>query len=321
MIPLNLTTFLHELQQSVSGEVRADDISRALYSSDASIYQVKPYGVFFPRSAEEIQTAVRLAAKYQIPILPRGGGTSMAGQTVNEALVIDISRHLDNILEVNRDEKWARVQPGVILASLNSHLKPFGLKYGPDPASGTRAVLGGIVGNNSSGSHSILYGMTADHLLAVKVILADGSLVEFSAKSEAQLEQIQAQGGIEADIYRKMLALTRDPHNLEIIRQSTPPHWRRCGGYNLDRLTDGEGFSFRWKYDPRFNLAKLICGSEGTLGFITEITLNLVEAPKMTALSVLHFDDLRTSLDAVPTLLEVDPTAIEMLDAHHMALV
>jgi FAD/FMN-containing dehydrogenase/Fe-S oxidoreductase len=321
MPPPNLNQFLAELQQSVSGEVRTDEINRVLYSSDASIYQVEPYGVFIPRSVDEIQTAVRLAAKYQIPILPRGGGTSMAGQTVNEALVIDVTPHLNQILEVNADEKWVRVQPGVVLASLNTHLKPFGLKYGPDPASGTRAALGGIVGNNSSGSHSILYGMTADHLLAVKVILADGSLVEFSAKTEAQLEQIQAQGGVEADVYRQMLALTRNPQNLEVIRKSTPPHWRRCGGYNLDRLTDGEGFSFRWKYDPRFNLAKLICGSEGTLGFITEITLNLVETPKMTALAVVHFDDLRTSLDAVPTLLEVEPTAIEMLDAYTMALV
>jgi Fe-S oxidoreductase len=135
------------------------------------------------------------------------------------------------------------------------------------------------------------------------------------------LERIQAQTGFEADIYCKMLALTRDPHNLEVIRQSTPPHWRRCGGYNLDRLTDGQGFSFRWPHDPRFNLAKLICGSEGTLGFITEVKLNLVETPKMTALAIVHFDDLRTSLDAVPTMLEVEPTAIEMLDAYTMALV
>jgi FAD/FMN-containing dehydrogenase/Fe-S oxidoreductase len=321
MISSHWNDFLHELKQSVAGEVRTDDISRTLYSSDASIYQVKPYGVFLPHSIEEIQKAVKLAAKYQVPILPRGGGTSMAGQTVNEALVIDTTPHLNKIIEVNRGEKWVRAEPGVVLSALNSQLKPLGLKYGPDPASGTRAVLGGIVGNNSSGSHSILYGMTADHILAVKVILADGSLVEFSAKSEAQLEQIQAQDGGEADIYRKMLALIRDPHNLEIIRKSTPPHWRRCGGYNLDRLTNGEGFSFRWKYDKRFNLAKLMCGSEGTLGFITEITLNLVETPKMTALAILHFNDLRTALDAVPTILEVEPTAIEMLDAYTMALV
>lgn len=321
MPPPNLNSFLDELRQSVSGEVRADEISRTLYSTDASIYQVKPYAVLIPRSVEDIQTAVRLAGKYHIPLLPRGGGTSLAGQTVNEALVIDTTPHLNRILEVNAEEKWVRAEPGVILASLNAHLKPYGLKFGPDPASGTRAVLGGIVGNNSSGSHSILYGMTADHLLAVKVILSDGSLAEFSAKTEAELEQIQAQDGFEAEIYRQMLALVRNPHNLEVIRKSTPRHWRRCGGYNLDRLTDGQGFSFRWPHDPRFNLAKLICGSEGTLGFITEVKLNLVESPKLSALAIVHFDDLRTSLDSVPTMLEVQPSAVEMLDAHSMALV
>lgn len=321
MTPPNLLPFLDELRQSVSGEVRADELSRTLYSSDASIYQVKPYAVLIPRSVEDVQTAVKLAAQYHIPILPRGGGTSMAGQTVNEALVIDTTPHLNRILEVNADEKWVRAEPGVVLASLNTHLKPYGLKFGPDPASGTRAALGGIVGNNSSGSHSILYGMTADHILAVNVILADGSLVEFSAKTESELEQTQAQGGFEAAIYRQILALTRNPHNLEVIRKSTPPHWRRCGGYNLDRLTDGAGFSFRWPHDPRFNLARLVCGSEGTLGFITEVKLNLVETPKLSALAIVHFDDLRASLDSVPTMLEVEPSAVEMLDAHSMALV
>jgi len=316
-----LNTFFQELRQAVSGEVRTDELSRILYSADASIYQVKPYGVLIPRSVEDIRTAVELAAKYHVPILPRGGGTSMAGQTVNEALVIDTTPHLNRILEVNPEEKWVRAEAGVYLAALNAHLKPYGLKYGPDPASATRASLGGIVGNNSSGSHSILYGMTADHLLAVEVILADGSLVEFSAKTEAQLEQIQAQAGFEADIYRQMLALTRHPQNLEVIRKSTPRHWRRCGGYNLERLTDGEGFSFRWPYDPRFNLAKLICGSEGTLGFITEVKLNLVEIPPLSALAVVHFDDLRTALDAVPAMLETQPSAIEMLDSYTMALI
>jgi len=321
MTPSNLKDFLKTLQDSVTSEVRSDEISRVLYSSDASIYQVKPYAILIPKSVEDIQTAVNLASQYSIPILPRGAGTSMAGQTVNEALVIDTTPHLNHILEVNPEERWVRAEPGVVLSSLNTYLKPHDLKYGPDPASGTRAVLGGIVGNNSSGSHSILYGMTADHILALKVILADGSLVEFSAKDEAELESIQTRSDFEAEIYRNMLALTCDTHNLETIRSSTPAHWRRCGGYNLDRLTDGEGFSFRWKHDPRFNLAKLICGSEGTLGFITEVKLNLVSTPKMSALSVVHFDDLRTALDAVPTLLEAHPTAIEMLDSYSMALV
>lgn len=316
-----LNEFLHELSGAVAGEVRRDPISRMLYSTDASIYQVEPYGVFIPRSQEEAQAAVTLAAKYQMPILPRGAGTSLAGQAVNAALVIDTTRHLDKILEVNREEKWVRAQAGVVLTSLNAHLKPYGLKYGPDPASGNRAVLGGIVGNNASGSHSILYGMSADHVLAARTILADGSLVEFSPKSTAELAQYQQRRGMEAEIYRQMLALTQDARNLEIIRAGTPPHWRRCGGYNLDRLTNGEGLSFRWEYDRRFNLAKLMCGSEGTLGLITEVTLNLVETPKMTGLAVVHFNELRAALDAVPVMLEVEPTAIELLDSYGLALV
>ncbi|MCS7009891.1 MAG: FAD-binding protein [Anaerolineales bacterium] len=316
-----LSEFFSRLRRSISGELRIDKISRVLYSSDASIYQVEPYGVLLPRSVEDIQAAIELAAQFGVPILPRGGGTSMAGQTVNRALVIDTTRYLHRILEVNPEEKWVRAEAGVFLSSLNAYVQPYGLKFGPDPASGTRAALGGVVGNNSSGSHSILYGMTADHILAVQAILSDGSLVEFSAKSEAELEQLQARNDFEGKIYRCMLALVRNPHNLHIIRQSTPVHWRRCGGYNLDRLTDGQGFSFRWPFDPRFNLARLICGSEGTLAFITEVKLNLVKAPKMTALAILHFDDLRASLDSVPLLLEANPSAIEMLDSHTMSLV
>jgi len=313
--------FFNVLGKNVAGEVRYDEISRILYATDASIYQVKPYGVLLPHSVEDIQAAVKLAAQYHIPILPRGGGTSLAGQTVNQALVIDTTPYLDKIIEVNQEEKWVRAQPGVLLASLNNHLKPFHLKYGPDPATATRASLGGIVGNNSSGSHSILYGMSADHVLGVKIILDDGSLVEFSPKSETELLQITQQNGRAAEIYRKMLALTRDPQNLAVIRSSTPPHWRRCGGYNLDRLTDGEGLSFRWPYDKRFNLSKLICGSEGTLGFITEVTLNLVETPRMSALAVVHFDALRPALDALPIMLEAEPSAVELLDHLSISLV
>lgn len=320
-MPSPLNDFFQDLKRSVRGEVRTDKISRILYSTDASIYQVEPYGVLIPRSVEDIQAAIVLAGRYGIPILPRGGGTSLAGQTVNQALVIDTTPHLNRILEVNSEEKWVRAEPGVYLSSLNAFLQPYGLKFGPDPASGTRAALGGIVGNNSSGSHSILYGMTADHILGVKAILADGSMVEFSSKSEAELAQLQKRQDFEGEIYRRILALVRDPHNLEVIRQSTPRHWRRCGGYNLDRLTDGQGFSFRWPFDPRFNLARLIGGSEGTLAFITEVKLNLVEAPRRTALAIVHFDDLRTSLDSVPILLEANPSAIEMLDAHTMSLV
>ena len=316
-----LDDFFHELGRRVQGAVRRDPISRLLYSTDASIYQVEPHGVFLPRSVEEVQAAVELAAQYQVPLLPRGAGTSLAGQAVNQAVVIDATRWLDRILEVNPEEKWARAQAGVVLASLNARLKPLGLKYGPDPASGNRAVLGGIVANNSSGSHSILYGMSADHVLAAQVVLADGSLAQFGPLSPAELAQAEQRPGLEGAIYRQVRSLAGDAHNQQVIRTRTPAHWRRCGGYNLDRLTDGQGLSYRWPFDPRFNLARLICGSEGTLGLITEVTLNLVDLPGLTGLAVVHFADLRPALEAVPTLLEVEPSAIELLDRYDLELV
>ena len=316
-----INAFMQALRGIVQGEVRTDAVSRVLYSTDASIYQVEPYGVLIPRTVEDVQAAITLAAEHGVPVLPRGGGTSLAGQAVNAALVIDATRHLDQILEVNREERWVRAQAGLTLGALNTHLQPLGLKFGPDPASGSRAVLGGIVGNNSSGSHSILYGMVADHLRSAEVVLADGSRALFGPRSEAELVMLQNQPGFEAEIYRRMLALVRDPQHLAIIRANTPRHWRRCGGYNLDRLTDGQGLSFRWPYDERFNLAKLICGSEGTLGFVTEVTLNLVDVPKRTGLSVVHFGSLRAALDAVPVMLELNPTAIELVDRYWLKLV
>jgi FAD/FMN-containing dehydrogenase/Fe-S oxidoreductase len=305
-----LAEFLHELQQNVSGDVRADAMSRVLYSTDASIYQVMPHAVFLPRSAEEVATAVSLAAQYHIPILPRGAGSSLAGQAVNAALVIDTTRHLDRILEINREEKWVRAEVGVVLAHLNAALKPLGLKYGPDPASANRATLGGVVGNNASGAHSILYGMSADHVLAATAVLADGTVAEFGAEGAGGTPALQSQ----------IAALVGDPANQAIIRQGTPRHWRRCGGYNLDRLTDGTELSFQWPYDGRFNLAKLLCGSEGTLGFMTDVTLNLVETPAHTGLAIVQFDAQRAALEAVPAILETGPSAIEFMDSYSLTL-
>ncbi len=173
--PHNIQAFLAELGKQVSGDLRADDYSRMLYSTDASIYQVQPYGVHLPQTIEDVHAAVELAAKHQVALLPRTAGSSLAGQAVNEALVIDFTRHLDQVLELNVEERWVRVRPGIVLDELNAYLEPHGLQFGPDPASSNRAAMGGIVSNNSTGSHSIVYGMTADHVLETSVILSDGS--------------------------------------------------------------------------------------------------------------------------------------------------
>lgn len=323
-----LIDFLHELEKRVSGELRTDEYSRVLYSTDASLYQVKPPGVLLPKTIDDVQTAVELAAQYKVPILPRTAGTSLAGQAVNKALVIDFTRHLDRILEVNTEEQWVRVQPGVVLDELNAQLRPTGLQFGPDPASSNRAALGGIVANNSTGSHSILYGMTADHLLGLNVLLNDGSFAELRGWDEPELEQRLSGSSRLSTITQAIHQLTQDPTNQQILQAQTPRHWRRCGGYNLERLPPSNapsasprlGVSYKLPKDPRFNLASLLCGSEGTLGVMTEMTLKLVPRPSHTALAVLSFTNQRDALTAVPILLESQPTAVELLDNRQLLL-
>ena len=303
--------FLNELRPHVRGDLRTDQYSRMLYSTDASIYQQMPLAVLVPRTVDDVQAAVELAARHRVPVLPRASGSSLAGQAVNEALVIDSTRWLDGIHEINPEERWVRVGPGRVLDELNLALKPHGLQFGPDPASSNRAAMGGIVSNNSTGSHSILYGMTADHLLEAEVILADGSRTRMGPLDNGALRQRQMRDGREGHVYREVTRLARD--NADTIRAGTPRHWRRCGGYNLDRFVEG-GVSFNWPQDEHFNLAKLLSGAEGTLGVLTELKLNLVPLPRMTALAIVHYDDLFTALSAVPAMLETAPSAIELLD-------
>ena len=250
--PPRLADFLAELDKQVAGELRTDRMNRILYSTDASIYQVMPYGVLIPRAVEDLFAAVELAAKYEVPLLPRTAGSSLAGQAVNEALVIDFTRHLDQVLEVNAEERWVRVQPGIVLDELNLHLRPYGLQFGPDPASSNRAAMGGIVSNNSTGAHSILYGMTADHVLETNVILNDGSDVHFRPLDAVELAQAKERSGREGEIYRQISQLVSQADNQTIIAAGTPRHWRRCGGYNLDRLIPDPKLSFHWPKDERF---------------------------------------------------------------------
>ena len=316
-LPTALPDFLAELRKRADGEVRTDDYSRILYSTDASIYQVMPHGVLVPTVIEDVYAAVELAAQYQITLLPRTGGSSLAGQAVGESLVIDFTRHLNRVLEVDTDEHWVRVQPGIVLDGLNLHLRPMGLQFGPDPASSNRAAMGGIVSNNSTGSHSICYGMTADHVLAMNVMLSDGSATHLGPIEPGELAWYRDRSGLEGAIYRRILNLTQDEANQKIIRAGTPRHWRRCGGYNLDRFING-GVSFKVPQDPRFNLAKLVCGAEGTLAVMADITLNLVPVPTRTALAIVHFNSLFEALAAVPVMLEVDPSVVELID--HMGL-
>ncbi len=293
--------FINEMSHAI-GEVHFDRLTRLLYSTDASIYQIIPFGVAIPRDEAEITAAIEIAGRHNVPILARGGGSSLAGQTVGQALVLDFSRYLDRILEVNPETKTVRTQPGITLSSLNKSLSPYGIMYGPDPASGERATMGGILGNNSTGAHSIVYGMTVDHVLTTDVILADGTRARFEALDPESWKTRSKRPGLEGSIYRAIPdILERYKHH---IASRYPKVSRQVAGYNLNQLTGVDA--------P--NLAKLIVGSEGTLGVITEMTLNLVPVPKLKRLAMVHYSELPAAMDAVPIILESNPTAIEVLD-------
>ncbi len=302
-----LRAFAADCRRRVAGDLRDDLYTRVLYSTDASLYQIMPHAVLIPRVTEDVVAAMSLAAEYGIPVLPRAAGTSLAGQAVNEALVIDFSRHLDAIIAIDPEARRATVQPGVVLDTLNAALRPHGLRFGPDPASSDRSTLGGAVANNATGSHSLRYGMTADHVAAMQVVLSDGRVATLGEERAIGVGAVEGRrsavgnGDWEIDEIRR---LTSAPENARIIREGTPHYWRRCGGYNLDRLLPGEPF----------NPARLICGSEGTLAVMTEITVGLVPRPPHTGLALLHFDDLYAALSAVPALLETEPSAVELLD-------
>ena len=297
-----------ELRTKVEGEVLFDEMSRLIYSTDASLYQIKPLGVILPRSDREIWETIRIAAKYEVPVLPRGGGTSLAGQTVLAGLVVDCSKHLNRIMEINPDEHWARVQPGNVLDNLNEVLKSHNLHFAPDPATSSRANIGGMIGNNSSGVRSIRYGKTVDNVLELSVILSTGEQLLLRRLNTQELQQKCAQEDREGEIYRNIGKILEE--NAEEITSRFPQVMRRVGGYNLDALLQ----------ENVFNLAKLIVGSEGTLAFVTEAKIKLEPLPTFTMVSVIHFDDLLRAIDAVPVILRHKPSAVEILDHYGLEL-
>ena len=295
-----------ELTRRVDGEVRFDPYSRLLYSTDASIYQMEPVGVVIPRSAADVQAVVEFGAREGIPVLPRSGGTSLAGQTVNHAIVLDFSKYLNNVLEVNPQEQWARVQPGIILEQLTRQVSSHGLQYAPDPTTANRACVGGGIGNNTCGAHSVIYGKTLDHVRELEVVLSDGSRAHLGELTPAELESRLSAGGLEGEIYRGVLRIAREQKD-EIDRTYAKIQ-RRVSGYNLDEfiLDDGHG--------GPVNLARMVVGSEGTLCVVTEAKVNLVPRPTMTSLSILHFRTIFDASEATTRVLTHDPSSIELID-------
>ncbi|MCS5669711.1 MAG: FAD-binding oxidoreductase, partial [Dehalococcoidia bacterium] len=290
------------LKRRVSGEVRFDPFSRVLYSTDASIYQMEPVGVVIPRNVDDVLAVIEVAKENGVPVLPRAGGTSLAGQTVNHAIVTDFSKYLNQIIEVNQEEQWARVQPGIVLDDLNRQLLPYGLMYAPDPTTSSRACVGGGVGNNTCGAHSVIYGKTLDHIKELDVILSDGTQTHFMPLESRELEAKLSGSGLESDIYRGVRRLAQE--NALEIESRYPNIMRRVSGYNLDEFLT----------DSPFNMAKMVVGSEGTLCVVTEVKINLVPRPTMTALSVVHFQNIFGASEAVKDILKHEPSSIEIMD-------
>jgi FAD/FMN-containing dehydrogenase/Fe-S oxidoreductase len=299
-----------ELRTAIGGDVRFDAGSRLLYSTDASMYQMEPVGIVIPRDADDVRAAIETAARHKIAILPRGGGTSLTGQTVNHALVLDFSRYMDKVLEVNAEELWARVQPGLVQDNLNHHVRPLGLGFGPDTSTSNRATLGGMLGNNSGGSHSIAYGLTVEHVIELTTVLADGSRAVFGEVTPDELAAKCRLPGLEGQIYRE-IARIRDTYADE-IQSKYPAHWRRVSGYNLNELVPGTGR--RHATNGKLNVARLIVGSEGTFVSVVEAKMRLIRRPKATAVEVIHYHEIQEALESSASILETGPYAVELTD-------
>ena len=297
---VDATALERELRRQLEGEVRFDAISRALYSTDASVYKIRPLGVVIPKTRVDIVRTVEVCGRFRCPVTMRGGGTSQAGQAVGEGIQVDTSKYYNRVLEVNAGQHWARVEPGVVLDELNAELAPLGLRFAPDISTASRATIGGMMANNSAGARSVLYGKTIDHVLEQTVLLSDGSIVHFR---EMTRSQIPCGDTLESACYRAVLGLARE-HATEIERRY-PKVLRRVGGYNLDEFVDE---------NQPVNLAKMMVGSEGTLGVVLEAKLKLVPLPKAKALMVIGFEHLLESLSAAPVILNHKPSAVEVMD-------
>ena len=289
-----------ELEAKIEGEVRFDPVARALYSTDASVYLIQPAGVVIPKHRQDILNTLEICRRHNCTITMRGGGTSQCGQAIGAGLQIDVSKHCNRLLEVNAQELWVRVEPGIVLDELNAQLAPLGLRFAPDISTASRATIGGMMGNNAAGARSVLWGRTLDHVMEMTVALADSSVVHFRDIPRAEMPAGET---LEAACYRTVTGLARE-HAAEIARRY-PKIFRHVGGYNLDEFTDPA---------KPVNLSRIMVGSEGTLGIILEAKLRLVPLPKAKALMVIMFADLLEALAATPVILKHKPSAVEVMD-------
>ncbi|HEV8354507.1 MAG TPA: FAD-linked oxidase C-terminal domain-containing protein [bacterium] len=289
------------LKAAVKGEVRFDPFSRVLYSTDASIYQIMPVGVVIPRDTDDIAATLRLAADSGTPVLPRGAGTSLAGQSVGRAIILDCSKYMNRIVEIDPAAARARVQPGVVQDELNLAARPHGLRLGPDTATSNRATLGGMMGNNSCGARSIIYGKMIDHVEELSVLLIDGTVLTLRRQTPEEAAAVLREPGRTGNLYRDVARIVEEHRGS--IEQRFPKLQRRVSGYNLDALLG----------DPT-DLRRVLIGSEGTLAVITEAVVGLVSRPAYAAVGVVHFHDLLDALEATGEILTLQPSAVELID-------
>jgi FAD/FMN-containing dehydrogenase/Fe-S oxidoreductase len=289
----------NELKRALKGEVRFDRGSRALYATDGSNYRQIPIGLVVPRDAEDVIAGVAACRKYGAPVLARGAGTSLAGQCCNVAVVLDFTKYMNQILEIDADRKFARVQPGVVLDSLRNRAEVHQLTFAPDPSTHNRCTIGGMIGNNSCGTHSLLGGKTVDNVEELRIVLYDGSQMTVGATSDSELQLIIDQGGRRGEIYAKLRNI-RDQYSA-LIRARFPQIPRRVSGYNLDELLPERGF----------HVAHALVGTEGTCAVVLEAKLRLIHSPQHRALVGLGYKDAFLAADHVPEILELRPIGLE----------
>jgi FAD/FMN-containing dehydrogenase/Fe-S oxidoreductase len=302
MLTLDVGAIERELREWIKGEVRFSDGDRGMYASDAGNYRMVPVGVVLPTDAEDVVNALAVCRRYGAPIVSRGGGTGIPGQTVNTAVVLDFSKYMNRIVELNPDTRYARVQPGIVLDDLRHAAERHGLTFGPDPATHDRNTLGGMIGNNSCGIHSMMAGETVDNIEELDVVLYDGTRMTVGPTSDRELEEIVANGGRRGHIYRRMRAL-RDRY-ADDIRREFPMIPRRVSGFNLPALLPEQGF----------NVAKALVGTEGTCVVVVQAKATLVDSPAVRSLLVFGFEDIFAAADLVVAIAPFDPIGLEALD-------
>ncbi|MCA6473587.1 MAG: FAD-binding oxidoreductase, partial [Chitinophagaceae bacterium] len=305
---------LSELKEKLQGELHTDDLSKIIYATDASAYREIPAAITLPHNKEDLSTLIQFAQKHSVSLIPRAGGTSLAGQVVGDGMVVDVSRHLNRIVELNVNERWVRVEPGVIRDDLNQWLRPHGLFFAPETSTANRAMIGGMIGNNSCGSNSIRYKSTREHLLEVTAFLSDGSEVVFGNLTTEQFHAKCELPGREGEIYRHIRKLLSSPDTRQEIEEGFPHPdiERRNTGYALDQLMTADPFIAG---GPSFNFCRLLAGSEGTLAFITSAKLSLEPLPPPeTGLLCVHFHSVDESLRANVLAVAFQPSACELID-------